>query len=78
MYDRLLSYRTYYETTVVPNQDGYDRPLANWVNNQRVKLGKYMLPLVEDDENDDGKEDNDDNNDGTVVDDTTTTNDDSQ
>jgi len=43
MMDRLDAYRRKHDTTIVPNHDGGDRPLANWVNNQRVKLGKYVL-----------------------------------
>ncbi|VEU37781.1 unnamed protein product [Pseudo-nitzschia multistriata] len=40
---RLEAYKRKYDTTIVPNHDGGDRPLANWVNNQRVKLGKYVI-----------------------------------
>ena len=40
---RLDAYNRKHDTTIVPNHDGGDRPLANWVNNQRVKLGKYVL-----------------------------------
>lgn len=43
MMDRLDAYKRKHDTTIVPNHDGGDRPLANWVNNQRVKLGKYVL-----------------------------------
>eukprot|EP00536_Pseudo-nitzschia_multiseries_P003110 jgi/Psemu1/301778/fgenesh1_kg.44_\ len=43
MMDRLEAYRRKHDTTIVPNHDGGDRPLANWVNNQRVKLGKYVI-----------------------------------
>lgn len=43
MMDRLDAYKRKHNTTIVPNHDGGDRPLANWVNNQRVKLGKYVL-----------------------------------
>ena len=53
MYERLLSYQSKYATTIVPNQHGYDRPLANWVNNNRVKLGKYVINTTETEEEDD-------------------------
>mmetsp|Transcript_30668 Transcript_30668/g.72376 ORF Transcript_30668/g.72376 Transcript_30668/m.72376 type:complete len:717 (+) Transcript_30668:169-2319(+) len=43
MMDRLEAYKRKHDTTIVPNHDGGDRPLANWVNNQRVKLGKYVI-----------------------------------
>ena len=43
MLDRLDAYKRKHDTTIVPNHDGGDRPLANWVGNQRFKLGKYVL-----------------------------------
>jgi len=43
MMDRLDAYRRKHDTTIVPNHDGGDRPLANWVGNQRNSLGKYVL-----------------------------------
>lgn len=43
MLDRLEAYKRKHHTTIVPNHDGGDRPLANWVGNQRFKLGKYVL-----------------------------------
>ena len=43
MMERLEAYKRKYDTTIVPTHDGGDIPLANWVNNQRFKLGKYVL-----------------------------------
>ncbi len=43
MLDRLDAYKRKHDTTIVPHHNGGDRSLANWVANQRFKLGKYVL-----------------------------------
>jgi hypothetical protein len=42
MFHRLVNFKHKYNTTLVPRKFGDDRPLANWIGNQRAVYGKYV------------------------------------